>query len=512
MNKAKAIMFQGTGSGVGKSLCVAAFCRILMKQGIKVAPFKAQNMALNSFVTHDGFEMGRAQVYQAQACGVLPDVRMNPILLKPTGERGSQVILMGKPAGNLSAVSYYERYEQHLQIVRKAYDSLASEYDVIVIEGAGSPAEINLQKTDIVNMQMAHYADAQVIIIGDIDRGGVFAWLKGTFELVSEADRQRIAGFLINKFRGDVSLLMPGLEMFRKIVDRPVFGVLPCFADIIVDQEDGVFVHEVSAHRSDAAIKITVIELPRISNFTDFAPLSFEKDVELAFVKRPEEIADCDCLIIPGTKNTCTDMKFLREIGWVQKICELAANNTEIVGICGGYQMLGVLIDDPFGFDNGAPEKVQGIGLLPIETVMASEKHLTQSKIPLASRFAGIDMEVVGYEIHMGVTDFAGNEAKLANFGDIMPISNDFGVEMGGMRRDMPVWGCYLHGIFDNDLFRRNFLDRLRIKKGLEAVVTPSYYQQFREQQLDKLADWMGANCDMVKLLEFLEVADKKSA
>lgn len=502
--KAKAIMFQGTGSGVGKSLCVAAFCRHLMRQGIKVAPFKAQNMALNSFVTHDGFEMGRAQVYQAQACGLLPDVHMNPILLKPTGEKGSQVILMGKPSGNLSAVRYYERYEQHLQVVRKAYDSLASEYDVIVIEGAGSPAEINLQKTDIVNMQMAHYADASVIVVGDIDRGGVFAWLKGTFDLVSEADRRRISGFLINKFRGDVSLLVPGIEMFRKIVDRPVFGVLPWFTDICVDQEDGVFVHEVSAKRQGAGIEIFVIELPRISNFTDFAPLAFEKDVSLSFVKKPEELGECDCLIIPGTKNTCADLKYLHETGWVHIVKELAAKGVSLLGICGGYQMLGLEISDPFGLDSGASENVDGVGLLPLKTVMASEKHLTQSTVQLPQWFAGSEMAVSGYEIHMGVTSRYVQKPNLKALPEVVPIAKGYSVEMGCARQDMPVWGCYLHGIFDNDIFRRSFLDKLRIKKGLEPVATPSHYQQFREQQLDKLADWMSANCDVEQMSGFL--------
>ncbi len=501
-------MFQGTGSGVGKSLCVAAFCRILSRQGINVVPFKAQNMALNSFVTYDGLEMGRAQVYQAEACGLSPDVRMNPILLKPTGEAGSQVIVMGKPTGNLSARNYYEQYEQHLKAARQAYDSLACDYEVIVIEGAGSPAEINLQKTDIVNMQMARYADAPVVIVGDIDRGGVFAWLKGTFDLVQEADRERIAGFLINKFRGDVSLLRPGLEMFRQVVDRPILGVLPWFSDITVDQEDGVFVSDVGVKRAGQVVSIAVVELPRISNFTDFAPLSFEKDVSLCFVKRPEELGDCDCLVIPGTKNTCSDMKYLEETGWFHKIKELAVHGKEIVGICGGYQMLGVEVSDPFGIDGGMVGGLSvaaGIGLLPVATVMSREKHLSQSRVRLAPAFAGRQMEVSGYEIHMGVTslaeDIAGQEASA----HVIPVSDCQGVEMGCMRVDKAVWGVYLHGIFENDLFRRGFVDKLRGRKGLRPVETPSSYGQFREEQLDRLAMWMRAGCDLEHLIGLLK-------
>lgn len=490
----KAIMFQGTGSGVGKSIVVAAFCRVLYQMGVRVAPFKAQNMALNSFVTPDGLEMGRAQVFQAEACGLKPDVRMNPILLKPQGDAQSQVVLMGKAAYNLSARLFYEYRDRHFTIAKEAYKSLAQDFDLVVIEGAGSPAEINLHSTDIVNMEMASYADAPVVIIGDIDRGGVFAWLKGTYDLVPDRHRSRIAGFLINKFRGDVSLLLPGIKQFNRIIALSFFGVLPWFHDITVDQEDGVYVQEMSSIH-DAPIKIAVIHLPRISNFTDFAPLLFEKDVSLSFVRRPSEVRDCDCIIIPGTKNTRADMDFLREYGWDVAIKRFLDKNIFIMGICGGYQILGEEIADPYGIEGQAGTS-KGLGFLPVVTEMVGEKYLQHTTILLNAPpvFVG-PIEVRGYEIHMGRTKA---------LGPIAPLGADIGPEIGAIDIGRPVMGLYLHGFFENDLARRRFLDYLRIQKGLSPIGETSSYRAFRDIQFDRLADWFRNNVDMPRLLSLV--------
>ena len=497
--KTKALMFSGTGSGVGKSVLAAAFCRILRRQGVRVAPFKAQNMALNSFVTLDGLEMGRAQVYQAEACGLEPDVRMNPILLKPSSDSRSQVVVMGKPVDTAGAVDYYSRYEYHRKVARDAFDSLAGDYDFIVMEGAGSPAEINLQKTDIVNMAMAAYAESPVVLIGDIDRGGVFAWLKGTYDLVPDLSRGLIAGFIINKFRGDISLLSPGLEQFRHLVDLPVFGVLPWFSDITPDQEDGVFVNAVGSPgmqdglAEDTMIHIKVIRLPRISNFTDLAPFSVEEDVRLEFVERPSRLGRCDCLIIPGSKATLADMRFLDETGWTECVKALA-EDTVVAGVCGGYQMLGESVCDPSGIE-GEPGSVRGLGLLPVTTVIMDEKKLSRTTAtlnmpPVTEKL----LSVQGYEIHMGETAFVSE--------GVSPVHLNMGAEFGAMNTSGSVWGMYLHGIFDNDEFRKAFLDFLRRRKGIPVRNSLISYRDFRTEQLDRLADWFEKGVDVDALMQ----------
>ncbi len=481
-------MFQGTGSGVGKSIVAAAMCRILAKRGVSVAPFKAQNMALNSFVTHDGLEMGRAQVFQAEACGLKPDVRMNPVLLKPSADSKSQVILMGRPKGHYSARNYYKNHEHHLAVAREAYDSLAREYDVIVLEGAGSPAEINLQKTDLVNMAMAEYSQARVILVGDIDRGGVFAWLKGTYDLVQKHHKPLISGYIINKFRGDVTLLEPGIRQFEAITPMPCLGVLPWFNEITVDQEDGVFVQALNSTKGQ--VNIAVIHLPRISNFTDFAPLAFEEDVALSFPRLPEQLGKCDCLIIPGTKATRDDLHFLKENGWLDKIHSMARNQVVILGICGGYQMLGIEVRDPNGIE-GAPGASKGLGLLPVITEMEGKKKLSQTATYLTCPpfSLGTPVKAEGYEIHMGSTwhTSRGENSSLI-------CTNENGT----------IVGTYLHGIFENDELRRNFIDFIRTKKGLKPVKKARSYKLFRKKQLDKLAEWMEKSCNMQKLLELV--------
>lgn len=487
-------MFQGTGSGVGKSLLTAAFCRILHQNGIRVAPFKAQNMALNSFVTIDGREMGRAQVYQAEACGLQPDVRMNPILMKPTGDMRSQIIIMGKPVGTMSGKEYYARHQEFLEIVRSAYDSLAKEFDVIVIEGAGSPAEINLQHRDLVNMKMAEYAQAPVILVGDIDRGGIFAWLKGTYDLIQGHYKPLLRGYIINKFRGDKGLLQPGIDQFAQILPLPCMGVLPWFNDITVDQEDGVHLHQSAKATTGASIQIAVLKLPRISNFTDFTPFDVEADVSVVFTHDPRVLQASDCILIPGTKNTRADLQFLHENGLKEAIYSAKAAGKPIWGICGGYQMLGMAVHDPNGVE-GPAGSTRGLGLLPVETTMTAEKWLEQTAIPLNLPALGLNCEANGYEIHMGKT-----VAK----GMLQAISPVKGEEIGAMTNDGLVLGTYLHGIFENDGVRLAFLNLLRRQKGLSERQETVCYKAFKKQNLDKLAAWMRTNVDMDKLMSVL--------
>ncbi len=497
-------MFQGTGSGVGKSIVVAAMCRLLRNKGVKVAPFKAQNMALNSFVTGDGKEMGRAQVFQAEACGLLPDVRMNPVLLKPSADARSQVILMGEPREHLGALDYYKRSRIHWQVVTEAYDSLSQEYDVIVIEGAGSPAEINLQETDIVNMKMANYAGSSVIIVADIDKGGVFASLKGTYDLIQEEYRHLVKGFLINKFRGDVRLLEPGLEMFFRLVPVPVMGVLPWFHDILVDEEDGVFVNKLESgagHDRADKLRVCIVRLPRISNFTDFTPLGLEPDVEIFLSQDPHVLSRCDLVILPGTKATTSDLEFLAKKGWTGALSDFIGSGGAVVGICGGFQMLGERINDPFGSD-GSPGEYQGFGLLPVATEMASKKVLKQLNTEVICKdLCDKPMEIKGYEIHMG-RSYLTKEGPA----DVCVFEAQGGQIRGIFDGSRRVFGTYVHGIFDNDLFRRSFLNFVRKGKGFGPLPVRLNYREYRLSQFDRLAEWLSSNCDVDKLLGLVDV------
>ncbi len=480
----KAIMIQGTCSNAGKSLLVAGLCRVFMQDGYKVAPFKSQNMALNSYITEDGHEMGRAQVMQAEACRIRPDVRMNPVLLKPTSESGSQVIVNGHVLGNMSAKDYYKNKLSLADEVKKAYDSLSSEYDIVVIEGAGSPAEINLKENDIVNMGMAKMANAPVLIVGDIDRGGVFASLAGTMLLFSEEERKRVKGTVINKFRGDVSILEPGLKMLEDITHVPVVGVVP-YLTIDVDDEDSLS-ERFTAKQRAALIDIAVIKLPRISNFTDFNPLEYISGVSLRYVSSVKELRDPDLIIIPGTKNTMSDLAWLRESGLEAAILKHASKNKPILGICGGYQMLGKEISDPHGSEHGGTMKA--MGLLEHSTVFDKQKvqKLTQGKL---SNVGGIfqdlsQKEFMGYEIHMGISNTANN---LVNCGN--------------------VYGSYIHGLLDKEEIAKTVVAALMEAKGLNSDAVKAFdIEQYKQTQYDILAENIRKCLDMKYIYEMIGV------
>jgi cobyric acid synthase CobQ/L-threonine-O-3-phosphate decarboxylase len=509
VHKAKkpALMLQGTCSNAGKSILTAAMCRILLQDGFKVAPFKAQNMSLNSFVTENGCEMGRAQVTQALACRLKPDVRMNPVLLKPGSDLGSQVIVMGKPVGNMKVGKYVEYKPKAFEAVKKAYDSLSSEYDVMVIEGAGSPAEINLKQHDIVNMAMARYAQAQVLLAGDIDRGGVFASIAGTMALLETDERDTVCGFLLNKFRGDQSLLTPALDFTLQETGKPVLGVIPYINNLGLPDEDSVsFKEDINKSSSNSTrrdcVDIVCIDLPRISNFTDLDALKCEPDVNLRVVDNPEDLGRPDAVIIPGSKSTVSDLLHLRRTGMEKAVKDLQGKST-IVGICGGFQILGQHIADPDAIESegGSSEIYEGMGLLPIKTTLAPEKTLTRTTA--SHPRSGFD--VYGYEIHHGVTEplLPTIRAVLTPKGSEGPIGISkalgFGLKSG------LVWGTYLHGLFDADGFRRWFIDTLRTAKGFEKLgkIQVSYGI---EDSLDRLADIVRENTDMKAVYKALGI------
>jgi adenosylcobyric acid synthase len=488
----KAIMIQGTGSHVGKSIMVAALCRIFLQDGYRVAPFKAQNMALNSFVTRDGGEMGRAQVVQAQACRLEPSVDMNPVLIKPTSDVGAQIIVRGKPIGNMSALQYTD-YKRHLiGVITESFARLINEYDLVVVEGAGSPAEVNLRAHDIVNMKMAEIADAPVILVGDIDKGGVFAWLVGTMVLLTEDEQERVKGFIINKFRGDKSLLTSGLEFLEHRTGKRVLGVVPYFKDILIPEEDSVPEFKMkhwAACPAQERLDITVIHLAHISNFTDFDALEAEPDVRLRYLSNGDRIGNPDILIIPGSKNTIWDLERLYSTGWAEQIKEALANGTQVVGICAGYQMLGKKILDPHHIESHRGE-VDGLGLLNVITEFHRDKITAQVK----ARCLRTGVWVSGYEIHHGITRALEDIAHVFEITERsgQPVSaNDGALASGGQ-----VWGTNIHGLFDNDSFRREFLNQVRARKGWSPIAGPP--AQFdQDQEYDKLAKLVRENIDM---------------
>ena len=482
MKKARPIMIQGTMSNAGKSMLCAALCRIFRQDGYNVAPFKSQNMALNSYITSEGLEMGRAQVVQAQAAGIEPSVLMNPILLKPTTDVGSQVIVNGEVRGNMSAAEYFRMKKSLVPDIMHAYDTLASRNDIIVIEGAGSPAEINLKSDDIVNMGMARMASSPVLLVGDIDRGGVFAQLYGTVSLLEPEERSMVKATVINKFRGDVSILSPGLDMLENLVGIPCAGVVP-YMHLDIDDEDSLSERLKTGERKE--IDIAVIYLPRISNFTDFSPFSRFDGVSLRYVRSLSELGEPDLIIIPGTKSTISDLKWMRQNGLEAGILRKASCGTPVFGICGGLQMLGSTISDPQGAEGGG--SISGMGLMEIDTIFSPEKTRTQTDGTICSLdgvFSGLNgLHFSGYEIHMGQS------------GEARPV-----LQKGN------VYGSSIHGLFDEDGIADAIVRALYGKKGLAFETDRTVdIRAFRESQYDLLAKTVRDALDMELVYRILE-------
>lgn len=511
---AKSIMIQGTMSNAGKSLLAAGLCRILVQDGYRVAPFKAQNMALNSYITADGLEMGRAQVVQAEAAKIAPDIRMNPILIKPTSDHGSQIIVEGQPMGNMTAAQYFE-YKLKLQPkVMAAYQSLSKENDIIVIEGAGSPAEINLKRNDIVNMGMAQLAKAPVLLAGDIDRGGVFASLYGTVMLLEEEERKYIKGTIINKFRGDVNILKPGLYMLENLVHIPVVGVVP-YLSIDIEDEDSL-TERFTKNRTRGLIDIAVIKLPRISNFTDFNALEHIEYASVRYISRASELGNPDLIIIPGSKNTMGDLKWMRENGLEALIHKHVAKNKPIIGICGGYQMLCEKLSDPFEVEQGG--EMLGMGLLKAGTVFEREKtrtRVTGTFGAVGGIFKGLSgKSFEGYEIHMGQTELLQKIDRTGERWDeeacgIKPLSvltENTGIEKYDGMNSGNIYGSYVHGIFDSDEVLFEIADALMKEKGFTHSAGNSFnIKEYKEKQYDMLADALRKSLDMKYIYRIIE-------
>ena len=501
----KKIMLQGTASNVGKSIITTGLCRIFKQDGYNVIPFKSQNMALNSFITKEGLEMGRAQVSQAEACGIDPIADMNPILLKPNGNNKSQVIVRGKVVGDMSSKEYHEYKLQLTEVLGDIFEEFEEKYDVVVMEGAGSCAEINLMERDISNMGMAEIADAPVIIIGDIDRGGVFASLAGTMLLLPDEYKKRVKGVIINKFRGRKELLDSGIKMLEDIIKVPVLGVLP-YTDIKIEEEDSVttrFKQKVNKGN----IHIEVVRTPHMSNFTDFNIFETQEDVSLRYVDFGESFGDPDIVIIPGTKSTIDDLMFLRKNGLENQIKELHRRGKLVIGICGGYQMLGKVLKDPYHVENDL-EEVEGIGLLDVETTFELEKTTTQVKAILDENFHGYlenlsGKEVSGYEIHMGITKRNENSNNFVTVKQ--KLEQKVNYQVGSVNKECNVFGTYLHGIFDDIDFTRTILNNIRKMKNLEPIESNvKSFKEFKNQQYDKLADYLREHLDMEKIYEIM--------
>ena len=492
---AKSIMVQGTASNAGKSLIAAGLCRIFANAGYKVAPFKSQNMALNSFITSDGLELGRAQAVQAECAKVKADVRFNPILLKPTGNKTSQVIINGEVYGNMTAQEYYSKKHNFLKNIKESYESLCNEYDVIVIEGAGSPAEINLNKSDFVNMGMAEMASAPVLLVGDIDRGGVFASLYGTIALLPNY-KNYFKGFIINKFRGDKSILEPGLCQIEALTGVDVLGVMP-YERFLIDEEDSL--SSALDNYIKKSIDIAVIRLPQISNFTDFSIFEYYDDVSIRYIKSVSDFGEPDLLIIPGTKNTISDMRYLRSSGLINRIIKHSESGKGVIGVCGGYQMLCDSLYDPHGVESGGRET--GLGLINAETIFEKEKVRTQVKGTfnnISGYFSFLNgAEFQGYEIHMGKTT-----SCLENISEI--IDNNNHAKKDGLASNN-ILGTYIHGVFDSGDVAGRIVEKLREEKGLENSDNQVDIKLLKEQEYEKLARIMQENINMKKIYEILE-------
>ena len=507
---APVLMVQGTASHTGKSTLVTALCRILRQDGLRVAPFKAQNMALNSFVAAEGGEIGRAQALQAEAAGLDPSIDMNPILLKPEADARSQVILAGRSIGSMAAGEYQRRKLEFWPTVTAALDRLRGQYDIVVAEGAGSPAEINLQHSDLANMRIARHAQAPVLLIGDIDRGGVFASLLGTLELLEPGDRDLVRGFAINKFRGDPAILAPGLDFLVERTGVPMLGVIPYLKDLDLPEEDSLAFDEVMQRSAPTdAVDIAVIRLPRIANFDEFAPLAAEPSVRLRYVERADDLGSPDLAVIPGTKTTVADLEWLRASGLADRLVGLSENGVPLLGICGGYQMLGLKIRDPHGSESSRPE-TDGLGLVPIETTFATTKRtvrvrgeLLASRGPLAGARGS---QIVGYEIHMGETVAYDAVHPLVA---IEERSGEAVMELDGcVFDDGLVMGTYLHGLLENDAVRHALIDGLlalraansRAPAGDPALVRRTLAAD-RAYQLDRLAATVRSSLNLQPLL-----------
>ena len=489
----KTLMIQGTASHVGKSVITAAFCRMFARAGYRVAPFKAQNMSNNSFVTRQGGEMGRAQVFQAQAAGIEPHVDMNPVLLKPDADTSAQVVVLGRAVDTMDVGQYHAYQGQAWKAVQAAFKRLHDEYELVIIEGAGSPAEINLRSRDIVNMKVAALADAPVLLVGDIERGGVFASLVGTMALLTPSERRRVRGFLINKFRGDRSLLTPGLEYLEKRTKVPVLGVLPYVFGLPVEEEDAVVLDSRPGQGSERAIDIGVVHLPHISNATDFEPLRQAPDVSVRYIETVEGFGQPDVVILPGTKSTTADFEWMQNQGIAARILDHARSGGWTIGICGGYQMLGREIRDPAGIESQR-EAVAALGLLPVITIFEERKRLVQTEATcLLPGLEGVPVR--GYEIHQGRTtagDTIAPAFELTRLLD-MPVTQTDGSATG-----VECFGTYLHGLFDHAQFRRAYLNRLREHKGMASL--PQHAYDTRPKDFDQLADWLRDAVDVPRL------------
>ena len=477
----KYLMFQGTSSHVGKSILTTALCRIFFREGRRVVPFKAQNMALNSFVTADGLEMGRAQVAQAEAANLAPRVEMNPVLLKPTGNATSQVIINGRAVGVMSAAAYHQGYSlKAFEAVKAALQKLSAEFDTIIIEGAGSPAEVNLKANDIVNMRVAKYLNAPVILVADIDRGGALASLVGTLELLDDDERELVKGLVINKFRGDVNLLLPAVDFLENKTSKPVLGIVPFIEKLGIDDEDSVSLDD-KVSCAGGEINIAVIRLGKLSNFTDFDSLAGEVDVNLFYATEPDELDAADVIILPGSKNTSEDLISLRKNHFAEKILRRAQTGVAIVGICGGFQMLGEKIFDPLQTESNHAE-LDGLKLLPIETTFTAKKFTRQVTTSVDFEFLGsriVSKNLDGYEIHAGESNLNGQKIIVAG----------------------NVFGTYVHGIFDDDDFRRKFLNAVRLKKNLPPLASTRNVRAEKQKNYERLANIVRQSLNM-ELLE----------
>ena len=524
-NPAAVLMLQGTASDVGKSVVTTALCRIFTQDGYRPAPFKSQNMALNSYVTEDGKEIGRAQGVQAEACGIEATTDMNPILIKPVKDMHSQIVVHGVPYAYMSASDYRKDFlPKAKQTVMDALNRLRDTYDIVLMEGAGSPAEINLKDRDIVNMNLAGWADAPVLLISDIDRGGVFASLVGTIELLEPHEVQRIRGFIINKFRGDLSLLQPGLDWLEERTGIPVLGVLPYLPDIRIEAEDSVVLDKKpKLSAKDKELDIAVIRYPRISNFTDTDALAAEPDVSVRYVTEAGQLGVPDAIILPGTKDTIGDLLELRERGLEKDIRQaMNTGRTQLVGICGGYQMLGTALFDPEAVESGLPQQAEGLGWLALSTTFLKEKQTVRVQGTLSNHCplllapdsgSASKPSIEGYEIHMGVTEYVTEPYaptditfNLSEMKRLFHIRRGEGTafEEGWGTTDGKVWGTYLHGVFDNDRFRRCWLDGLRQAKGLAPLKSTFTVREAKEREFDRVAEVVRAHLDMEQIYRIM--------